>query len=52
MQVLTLSGVSRVFHSRFPLLMSVGDFSRSWSALLDYITDFALRRSHEVRSQL
>ncbi|XP_073959007.1 mon2 homolog, regulator of endosome-to-Golgi trafficking [Choristoneura fumiferana] len=47
-QVLTLSGVSRVFHSRFQLLTTVGDFSRSWAALLDYITDFALRRSHEV----
>uniref|UniRef100_A0A2A4JET4 Uncharacterized protein n=1 Tax=Heliothis virescens TaxID=7102 RepID=A0A2A4JET4_HELVI len=47
-QVLTLSGVSRVFHSRFQLLTTVGDFSRSWTALLDYITDFALRRSHEV----
>ncbi|XP_050357277.1 protein MON2 homolog isoform X2 [Nymphalis io] len=47
-QVLTLSGVSRVFHSRFQLLTTVGDFNRSWTALLDYITDFALRRSHEV----
>ncbi|KPJ04584.1 Protein MON2-like [Papilio xuthus] len=47
-QVLTLSGVSRVFHSRFQLLTTVGDFQRSWTALLDYITDFALRRSHEV----
>ncbi|XP_041983537.1 protein MON2 homolog isoform X2 [Aricia agestis] len=47
-QVLTLSGVSRVFHSRFQLLMTIGDFNRSWAALLDYITDFALRRSHEV----
>ncbi|XP_013148970.1 PREDICTED: protein MON2 homolog isoform X1 [Papilio polytes] len=47
-QVLTLSGVSRVFHSRFQLLTGVGDFQRSWAALLDYITDFALRRSHEV----
>ncbi|KAL0859636.1 hypothetical protein ABMA27_010760 [Loxostege sticticalis] len=47
-QVLTLSGVSRVFHSRFQLLTTVGDFNRSWAALLEYITDFALRRSHEV----
>ncbi|XP_037294951.1 protein MON2 homolog isoform X2 [Manduca sexta] len=47
-QVLTLSGVSRVFHSRFQLLTTVGDFNRSWTALLDYITDFALQRSHEV----
>ncbi|XP_063370148.1 protein MON2 homolog [Cydia amplana] len=47
-QVLTLSGVSRVFHSRFQLLVTVGDFNRSWAALLDYITDFALRKSHEV----
>ncbi|CAG9796213.1 unnamed protein product [Diatraea saccharalis] len=47
-QVLTLSGVSRVFHSRFQLLTTVGDFNRSWAALLDYITDFALTRSHEV----
>ncbi|XP_050555397.1 protein MON2 homolog isoform X2 [Spodoptera frugiperda] len=47
-QVLTLSGVARVFHSRFQLLTTVGDFTRSWTALLDYITDFALRRSHEV----
>ncbi|KAL4706660.1 hypothetical protein ACJJTC_005045, partial [Scirpophaga incertulas] len=47
-QVLTLSGVSRVFHSRFQLLTTVGDFHRSWVALLEYITDFALRRSHEV----
>ncbi|KOB66773.1 Protein MON2-like protein, partial [Operophtera brumata] len=46
LMVLTLSGVSRVFHSRFQLLMTVGDFNRSWTALLDYITDFALRRSH------
>ncbi|KAM3959984.1 LOW QUALITY PROTEIN: mon2 homolog, regulator of endosome-to-Golgi trafficking [Aphomia sociella] len=47
-QVLTLSGVSRVFHSRFQLLTTVGDFNRSWATLLEYITDFALRRSHEV----
>ncbi|XP_045525596.1 protein MON2 homolog isoform X2 [Pieris brassicae] len=47
-QVLTLSGVSRVFHSRFQLLTSVGDFQRSWTALLDFIVDFALRKSHEV----
>ncbi|CAG5037481.1 unnamed protein product [Parnassius apollo] len=47
-QVLTLSGVSRVFHSRFQLLMTVGDFNRNWTALLHYITDFALHKSHEV----
>ncbi|XP_060807480.1 protein MON2 homolog [Amyelois transitella] len=47
-QVLTLSGVSRVFHSRYQLLTTVADFNRSWAALLDFITDFALRRSHEV----
>ncbi|XP_052750934.1 protein MON2 homolog [Galleria mellonella] len=47
-QVLTLSGVSRVFHSRFQLLTTVGDFNRSWATLLEYITDFALTRSHEV----
>ncbi|XP_037876961.2 protein MON2 homolog isoform X1 [Bombyx mori] len=47
-QVLTLSGVSRVFHSRFQLLTTVGDFNRSWAILLGYITDFALQKSHEV----
>ncbi|XP_053618779.1 protein MON2 homolog isoform X2 [Plodia interpunctella] len=47
-QVLTLSGVSRVFHSRYALLSSVREFPRSWAALLGFVTDCALRRSHEV----
>ncbi|XP_048486836.1 protein MON2 homolog isoform X2 [Plutella xylostella] len=47
-QVLTLSGVCRVFHSRFPLLASLQNFPRLWRALLRLVADAARTRSHEV----
>ncbi|CAG9109023.1 unnamed protein product [Plutella xylostella] len=47
-QVLTLSGVCRVFHSRFPLLASLQNFPRLWRSLLRLVADAARTRSHEV----
>jgi C-terminal region of Mon2 protein len=47
-QVLTLSGVSKVFNSKRQLLQMLGDFPRAWSLLLEFIECSALSRSNEV----
>lgn len=47
-QVLTLSGVSRVFNTKRQLLQQMGDFGRAWSLLLEFIENAALSKSNEV----
>ena len=47
-QVLTLSGVARVFNSKRTLLQSLGDFSKAWSILLEFIENAALSKNSEV----
>lgn len=47
-QVLTLSGVARVFNNKRQLLQALGDFSRSWSLLLEFIENAALSKNNEV----
>lgn len=47
-QVLTLSGVSRVFNTKRQLLQMLGDFGRAWSLLLEFIENAALSKSNEV----
>ncbi|KAJ6640307.1 Protein MON2 like [Pseudolycoriella hygida] len=47
-QVLTLSGVSRVFNAKRQLLQMLGDFPRAWSLLLEFIENSALSKSSEV----
>lgn len=47
-QVLTLSGVSRVFNTKRQLLQQLGDFPRAWSLLLEFIENSALSKSNEV----
>lgn len=47
-QVLTLSGVSRVFNTKRQMLQSLGDFARAWSLLLEFIENAALSKSNEV----
>ncbi|XP_037907326.1 protein MON2 homolog isoform X2 [Hermetia illucens] len=47
-QVLTLSGVSRVFNTKRQLLQMLGDFPRAWSLLLEFIESSALSKSNEV----
>lgn len=47
-QVLTLSGVARVFNTKRQLLQSLGDFIRAWTILLEFIEHAALNRSNEV----
>lgn len=47
-QVLALSGVSRVFNTKRQLLQMLGDFSRAWSLLLEFIENAALSKSNEV----
>ena len=47
-QVLTLSGVSRVFITKFRLLQSIGDFPRACALLLEFIENSALSKSNEV----
>ncbi|KAL7044610.1 hypothetical protein ACKWTF_002001 [Chironomus riparius] len=47
-QVLTLSGVSRVFITKFKLLQTIGDFPRACSLLLEFIECSALSKSNEV----
>ncbi|CAH1153236.1 unnamed protein product [Phaedon cochleariae] len=46
-QVLTLSGVARVFNTKRQLL-ALGDFPRAWSILLEFIENAALSRNNEV----
>lgn len=47
-QVLTLSGVSRVFNTKSQMLQMLGDFTRAWSLLLEFIENAALSKSNEV----
>lgn len=46
--MLTLSGVARVFNTKRQLLQALGDFTRAWSILLEYIEYAALNRNSEV----
>ncbi|KAF2885713.1 hypothetical protein ILUMI_20486 [Ignelater luminosus] len=47
-QVLTLSGVARVFNTKRQLLQALGDFPRAWSLLLEFIENAALSKNNEV----
>ncbi|XP_026271999.2 protein MON2 homolog [Frankliniella occidentalis] len=47
-QVLTLSGVARVFNTKRALLLSLGDFPRAWSLLLEFVEHAALNKNNEV----
>ncbi|XP_050313877.1 protein MON2 homolog isoform X2 [Anthonomus grandis grandis] len=47
-QVLTLSGVARVFNTKRQLLQALGDFARAWSILLEFIENSALSKNNEV----
>ncbi|KAK7789330.1 hypothetical protein R5R35_012807 [Gryllus longicercus] len=47
-QVLTLSGVARVFNTKRQLLQTLGDFLRAWSLLLEFIENAALSKNNEV----
>lgn len=47
-QVLTLSGVARVFNTKRQLLQTLGDFHRSWNLLLEFIENAALSKNNEV----
>lgn len=46
--MLTLSGVARVFNTKRQLLLSLGDFPRAWSLLLEFIEHSALNKNNEV----
>ena len=48
LQVLTLSGVARVFSTKQKILQGLGDFPRAWALLLDFIHTAALSKSNEV----
>lgn len=47
-QVLTLSGVARVFNTKRQLLQMLGDFAHAWSLLLEFIENSALSKNCEV----
>ena len=47
-QVLTLSGVARVFHSKRSILSSLADYQRAWALLLEFIQNAALNENNEV----
>lgn len=47
-QVLTLSGVCRVFNSKRELLQALGDFHRAWSLILEFIQTTSLSKNGEV----
>ncbi|MCL4134297.1 UNVERIFIED_CONTAM: hypothetical protein GTU68_008830 [Idotea baltica] len=47
-QVLTLSGVARVFSTKQKILLGLGDYPRAWALLLDFIHTAALSRINEV----
>lgn len=47
-QVLTLSGIARVFNTKRHMLQHLGDFNRAWSLLLEFIENAALSKSNEV----
>uniref|UniRef100_A0A1B6LWA5 Protein MON2 homolog n=1 Tax=Graphocephala atropunctata TaxID=36148 RepID=A0A1B6LWA5_9HEMI len=47
-QVMSLSGVARVFNNKRQLLQTLGDFPRAWSLLLEFIENSALSKNNEV----
>ncbi|KAI9558503.1 hypothetical protein GHT06_015291 [Daphnia sinensis] len=47
-QVLTLSGVARVFQTKRPMLQTLDEFSRAWILLLEHIENSALSKNSEV----
>lgn len=47
-QVLTLSGVARVFNTKRDVLWHLGDFPRAWALLLEFIETAALSKNNEV----
>lgn len=47
-QVLTLSGVARVFNNKRQLIQTLGDFPRAWSLLLEFVENAALSKNNEV----
>ena len=48
LQVLTLSGVARVFNTKRQLLQTLGNFSKAWSLLLEFVETAALSGNNEV----
>lgn len=51
-QVLSLSGVARVFQTKRALLQSLEEFSRAWILLLEHVENSALSKNSEVRSKI
>lgn len=51
MQVLTLSGVARIFHTKREVLQKLGDFPRAWALLLEFIESSSLSKNNEVRTK-
>ncbi|XP_054718862.1 protein MON2 homolog [Uloborus diversus] len=47
-QVLTLSGVARIFHTKRDVLQKLEDFPRAWALLLEFIESSALSKNSEV----
>ena len=47
-QVLTISGVARVFVTKRSLLHTLGDFPKAWRLLLEHIEKLALSATQEV----
>lgn len=47
-KVLTISGVVRVFNTKRTLLRSMGDYSKAWVLLLEYVEKMALSDTSEV----
>ena len=47
-KVLTISGVVRVFNTKRNLLRSMGDYSKAWVLLLEYVEKMALSDTTEV----
>ncbi|XP_075218459.1 mon2 homolog, regulator of endosome-to-Golgi trafficking isoform X2 [Lycorma delicatula] len=47
-QVLTLSGVAKVFNNKRQLLQTLGDFPRAWTLLLEFVENAALSKNNEV----
>ncbi|XP_063218937.1 protein MON2 homolog [Bacillus rossius redtenbacheri] len=47
-QVLTLSGVARVFNTKRQLLITLGDFPKAWTLLFEFIENSALNKNNEV----
>ncbi|XP_015915930.1 protein MON2 homolog isoform X2 [Parasteatoda tepidariorum] len=47
-QVLSLSGVARIFHTKRDVLQKLGDFPRAWALLLEFIESSSLSKNNEV----